>query len=101
MQPLSEQVLRRQFLLLGKIARAPEGDPLRIDVFVGSSLQPQVGRFVRRIGHPSQEWATEVMKAAAQKLRSTAQLDELLQQRGDAASATWKAEVERMFARRV
>ena len=97
MPALSELVLKRQLLLLGKVARAPAGDPLRADVFVGSTTQPQVGRYVRRVGRPRQEWSTEVMKAAAQKLGSVARLQQLLQQQGDAAESNWKAEVDRMF----
>ena len=99
MPPMSVQVLRRQLLLLGRTARAPAGDPLRVDVFVESSLRPQVGRYVRRLGRPRQDWTTEVMKAAAQRLGSFNRLTELLQQCGDAAADNWKTEVEQMFAR--
>ena len=67
-------------------------------VFVGAALQPQV-RYVRRRGRPRQEWVTELMKAAAQRLGSTFRLQELLLQQDASAAITWKAAVERMFAR--
>jgi hypothetical protein len=70
--PMSEQILQRQGNLLGKIAASPVSSPLRSCTFVGTSLQPRVGRFVRRIGRPRQDWTSEVLKAAEQRLGKNA-----------------------------
>ncbi len=43
---MSEQILRRQLVLMGKVARSAEESVLRCDVFVGSTLNTQVGRSV-------------------------------------------------------
>lgn len=40
MLPFSEQVLRRQLLLLGKVARSFRNSAIRRDVFIDGSLQP-------------------------------------------------------------
>ena len=98
---MSEQVLKRQLLMLGKAARAEELDPLRANVFVGGSLQPQAGRYVRRVGRPRFEWTTELLKLAAQRTGGHHRLEEFLRERGDQAETNWKEEVERMFARAV
>ena len=71
---MSEQVKLRQLVLMGKVARSPEASALRRDVFVGSSLTPQVGASTRRVGRPRQEWCTEVLKVGASKFGNPARL---------------------------
>ena len=64
-QSFSRQLLRKQLLLLSKIAMAPEGSPLRNSTFIPGTLLPQVGRYVRRVGRPWQDWCTVVLQEAA------------------------------------
>ena len=88
---MSEQVLLRQMLLMGKVVNSTAGSAIRRDVFVGSTLQPQVGRYVRRVGRPRQDWSTEVLKATATKLGSLARMEALFRRDG------WKAESKVFF----
>ena len=97
--PISEQVLKRQMLLLGKTARTDARDPLRANVFVGSTLQTQVGRFVRRVGRPRLEWTTELLKLEYQRSGSAARIGNLLQETGEQAEMNWKDAVDQMFSR--
>ena len=96
---MSDQVLHRQLLLLGKVAMAPPESLMRRCVFVGDTLIPQVGRFVRRVGRPRLDWASEVMKAGAAKLGSTARLETLLRATGPNTESVWKPEMQRLFSR--
>ena len=96
-QPFTEQLLYRQLLLLGKVARSPETNPLREDVFVGDTLRPQVGRCVRRVGRPRQDWTTQVLSAGAAKFGSATRFETLLRDRGDHAEQNWKRELRRVF----
>jgi sorting nexin-29 len=66
-RPLSEQLLKRQLVLLGDVAGLPAGDPLRRNTFIGSSLTPSVAHYVRKVGRPKQNWTEEIMKAGAER----------------------------------
>ena len=61
-RPLSEQLLQQQLLLMRKVAISEAGGPLRCDTFVGDSLVPQIGRCIRRVGRPRQEWTSQVLR---------------------------------------
>ena len=87
--PLSSQLYQKQLLLIGRVARVPGGDDIRKDVFVGDSMQPCVGNFVRRVVRPRQEWTTEVFKAAVEHCGGLARATTLL--RG--TEKEWKTEV--------
>ena len=93
----SEQLLHKQLILLGKVARATDADPIRQDVFVDSTLLPQEGRFIRRVGRPRQDWTTQVMRAGAEKFGSVARLEGLLRRNGEHAEQLWKKELRQMF----
>ena len=90
---MSQQVLMRQLLLMGKVVGSTAGSAIRRDVFVGNTLQPQVGRYVRRVGRPRQEWSTEVLKAGARKFGSLARMEASF---GN-AEESWKAELRSLF----
>ena len=94
--PLSEQMLHRQLLLLGKIVRAPDSSLLRRCVFIEGSLQPQVGQFVRRVGRPRQDWATQVLRAGLEKC-GRAKWGALLNTRGSDSEIVWKRELQTCF----
>ena len=97
MQAFSEQLLRTQLVLLGKVARSPDGDPLRVDTFVAGTVNPQIGRYVRRLGRPRQDWTTELMKVGSSRLGSSRFLT-LLKDTSTGAQERWKQEVQTLFA---
>ena len=45
---LGKQLLRSQLLLFGRLARAPDTDPLRSLTFIEGTTQPATSRYVRR-----------------------------------------------------
>ena len=59
---LSRSLLKQQLLLFGKIARAPDSDPLRKMTFLPGTLLPCSGQYVRRVGRPRNEWTTMLHK---------------------------------------
>ena len=97
MHNFSEQLLKAQLVLLGKAARRPDGDPLRVDTFAAGAVIPQVGRYVRRIGRPRQDWTTELMKVGSSRMGSSRFLI-LLNDTSDGAQERWKQEVQTLFA---
>ena len=54
--PLTQQLERHQFLLLGKVARSDDGGPLRHDTLVDCNVQPKSSSLTRRVGRPRQAW---------------------------------------------
>ena len=60
--PLSERLSKKQLSVLQQAAVAPEGDPLRRNVFAGASLDPMVDKYVRRVGRPKMNWTKELLK---------------------------------------
>jgi len=93
----SDQVLRRQLLLLGKVAFSPADAPLRKDVFVEGSLRPQIGRYVRRVGRPRQDWLSEVWKSGACRLGGELRMRALLQSQEQHPEAIWRCEADKAF----
>ena len=47
----SYQLLKQQLQFFGKVALT-KGSPLRTNIFVDNTLQPQIGRLVRKVGRP-------------------------------------------------
>ena len=62
-------------MLLGRAGRAPAGHPLRRDTFIGDTLTPQIGRYVRRVGQPRQNWTTQVLNEAIRIAGSQARVE--------------------------
>ena len=87
-QPFSKQLLDRQLVLLGRVAHSPAGSPLRESTFVDDTLLPQVGRYVRRVGRPRQDWCSEVLRHGAQKLGQSA-VERCLKDRSDVSQKGW------------
>ena len=59
---LSQQLLKQQLLLYGKVARAQDSDPLRALTFAPGTLLPVTGQYIRRVGRPRNEWAVMLYK---------------------------------------
>ena len=89
-QPLSEQLVKRQLVLLGQVARAPATDPLRRDVFIGDTLRPVISHYIRRVGRPRVNWTEYVLKVGAERLGGQASFHQQLQNLDEKA---WKAKV--------
>lgn len=96
-QAFSEQLLRTQLILLGKVARSPDGDPLRVDTFAAGTVNPQIGRYVRRLGRPRQDWTTELMKVGSSRM-GRSRFFTLLNDASSGAQERWKQEVQTLFA---
>ena len=96
---LTDQILHRQLVLLGKAARSPPDSLIRRCVFIDESLSLQVGRFVRRVGRPRADWASQVMQAGAQKFGSQRIFEKLLKAEGAEAERNWIHHLQRLFKR--
>ena len=94
--PLSETILKRQLYLLRKVAISPQGDPLREDTFRESSILPQAGRYVRKIGRPRQEWCSELLKVGAERWGMTA-FQNLLSDTDEGADERWRHKLDQAF----
>ena len=79
--PFSEQLLLKQLALLGEAARKPENSPLRRDTFGAGTIDPQIGRFVRRVEVPDR----------------IGRLKKPLSDTTQGAQERWKAELQRLF----
>ena len=97
LRPFSQQVLVHQIHLLRKAALAEPGHPLRKDCFYGSTLSPQIGTFIRRVGRPRQEWTSQLLREGEQRF-GDALFQTLLSDRTEGAEKRWKADVEKIFA---
>jgi len=62
MKPFTQQVLKQQFCLLRKAALTEADHPLRKDTFIDQTLIPQIGRYIRRVGRPRQDWTTQLLR---------------------------------------
>ena len=76
---LSRLHLRRQLLLFGRIARAPDSDLRRRLTFCPGSLEPVNNVFVRKVGRPRLEWAQQLMTIALRKFGSHSAIKTLIQ----------------------
>ena len=60
----STQLLKRQLLLLGRVARAPEHNPMKVASFIPNTMEPATNRYVRRVGRPRFEWVPRMLQEA-------------------------------------
>ena len=95
-RPLSEQLLQKQFALLGKVARSPDHSLLRQDTFIPGTLQPQIGRYVRKRGRPRQDWTTELLKRGCSKFGAE-RFHTMLSDTSVGAQGKWKREIAKQF----
>ena len=89
----SDQLLKQQLLLFGKIARAPDNSLLRSLTFTPGSLRPTTGRYIRRVGRPANEWASKVHETALKLLRiGSVRLEGMIRD-----IAAWRSTVSDLF----
>ena len=93
----SEQLLKQQLLMFGKVALAPPGSHLRMNCFVDDGLSPQIGRFVLKVGRPRQNWTSELLKEGIARFGSNT-LHRLLEDRSPGAYVRWTSEVRKSFS---
>ena len=89
-RPLSRVLLERQLLLLGKIARCPDGDVLRGSVFVDGSCDIK-SMGPRKRGRPRATWTNRVHSEALRLAGSKEALAAMLQDSRTAQSAWERA----------
>ena len=94
--PLSAQILRRQLNLLFRVAAAPAGSPLRQHTFIDDTIFPQIGRFVRKVGRPRQDWTNQLLREGTKRF-GAAKLQMLLTDLSKGAQARWKSALEKSF----
>ena len=82
--------------LLRKVAVQNADHPLRVDTFQGDTLNPQIGRYVRRIGRPRQDWTTQLLREGRMRV-GVQRFDCLISDRSDGADMRWKSELEKCF----
>ena len=94
--PLSEQVLKRQLLMLHRVASSPAGSPLRLNTFAEDGQLPLIGSYIRRVGRPRHDWTNQVLNEGARRL-GDGLFQSMLADRSDGAAARWKREIEKSF----
>jgi hypothetical protein len=95
-RPVTAQIAKQQLKLFGHVARSSAEDPLRKDVFVGQTLQPQASHYIRRIGRPSLNWTEELIKVGAARYGSYANFQRMVT---TCNQDEWNARFNRMFSR--
>jgi len=96
-KPFSEQLLQDQLALLRRAAVSPVPSPMRTNTFVDDTLNPQIGRYVRRIGRPRQDWTSQLLREGAQRFGFN-RFHALLQDTSEGADEQWKREVSKCFS---
>ena len=97
-RPFSDQLVGRQLQLLGKVAHSPDESRERRDTFIPGTLQPQIGRYVRRVGRPRQDWTNQLLRIGCDRMgRET--FGNMLADTSIGAQQSWIQEVKRVFVR--
>ena len=86
------QLLKKQLMLFGRIARAHNDDPLRSLTFCSGSLTPTTSKYVRRVGRPRHEWASQLYTVAVDLAGGTDKLEHLVRD-----TAAWRSTIEKKY----
>ena len=92
-KPFSRQLLKHQLGLLRKVALTGPDHPMRKDTFIDSTVIPQIGRFVRRVGRPRQDWTTQLLREG-RELFGLSKFQTYLTDCSNGADMRWKMEVD-------
>ena len=79
------------------VARSPDDAQVRKDTFAPGSIRPQIGRFIRRVGCPRQDWTTEMLKICETKV-DAARLTPLLLDTTEGVQERWRIELQKLFS---
>ena len=90
--PLSSTLKERQLLLMGKIARKPADDTIRMCVFRPQTFEPRTV-VARRQGRPRKTWTRELFRECVRIAGSEQALARLWQDSGQ-AQKEWKQKVK-------
>ena len=91
--PLSEQICKQQMLFMGKLARRPGTDPVRLSVFEPDSFDLRAPSGPRKRGRPRQSWGNMVMNNCLRVAGTPARLAAYFRPEGGAARA-WASAVQ-------
>ena len=91
--PFSKQMLIKQLTLFGRVARFPAESALRNSTFHGNTFELHIGRFVRRVGRPRQDWSSHVLKAATESI-GWSDVCALVSDRSDGSWQRWVSRVK-------
>ena len=67
---------------------------MRQNTFVGNTLSPQIGRFIRRVGRPRQDWTAQLLDEGS-RLFGYEHFRRLLGDVSEGSDKRWKVELER------
>ena len=87
-----QQLVKRQLVLLGKVMRAPQDNPMQGVSFVPGTFHPATSRYVRRIGRPCKEWIPQAVAAGCRITGGMLQLEAAV-----SSNAVWKAFLRNAF----
>ena len=93
-KPLTRSLEKQQLLLYGRVARQSDGTLMRDATFCPGSFRPATERFVRKVGRPRMDWASEVGKLAVQAAGGLQQLKDRIEQ-----ESVWRTVVETFYNR--
>ena len=91
--PLSEQICKQQMIFMGKLARRPGTDPVRLSVFEPDSFDLRAPSGPRKRGRPRQSWGNMVMNNCLRVAGTPARLAAYFRPEGGAARA-WASAVQ-------
>ena len=77
-RPLTRRLEYQQLVLFGKVARLSDDSIVRESTFCPGCLRPAAERYVRKVGRPRLDWATEIHKLALAAAGSLGRLDEAI-----------------------
>jgi hypothetical protein len=90
---LKHQLLKHQLGLLRKVALTGPDHVMRKDTFIDSMVIPQIGRLVRRVGRPRQDWTTHFLRER-RELFGWTKFHTYFTDCSDGADIRWKMEVD-------
>jgi len=73
---------------------------MRVHTFIGDSLDPQIGRVIRRIGRPRQDWTSQLLLEGIRRM-GTEKFYSMLRDSSADAAARWKRGREVFFKMRL